>query len=117
MVSHIYGRLNLLNAKIDRPNMFINELKMYIDYFQKEIAKHIAEPTKLKLTSLHNFRKNLEEGISYYKELFPNFLHETQKYREKTASELQELNEQFKEIVNKHQSIFTKINISVSKAV
>src|SRR5439155_9037043 len=34
MVDHIYGRLNILNASY-RPNMFINELNLYVDYFKK----------------------------------------------------------------------------------
>ncbi|GAB3819099.1 hypothetical protein GCM10028895_17060 [Pontibacter rugosus] len=35
MVSHIYGRINVLHSGY-RPHMFINELKMYIDYWKKK---------------------------------------------------------------------------------
>src|ERR1019366_6549314 len=33
MVDHIYGRINILNA-VKRSNMFVNELKMYVDYLE-----------------------------------------------------------------------------------
>jgi hypothetical protein len=45
MVSHIYGRINLLN-KTYRSNMFINELAMYIVYLRKEIQKAMPVVTE-----------------------------------------------------------------------
>ena len=38
MVGHIYGRINILNS-LPRPNMFINELNLYIDHFKKKISE------------------------------------------------------------------------------
>jgi len=69
MVSHIYGRNNIIN-NTDRPNMFIKELRMYIDYFKNkldEIQKPLEEKHKKYFVT---FRKNLKEGIQYYKYLF-----------------------------------------------
>jgi hypothetical protein len=36
MVQHIYGNTNILSDN-QRPNMFINELKMYVDYLKRKL--------------------------------------------------------------------------------
>lgn len=69
MVGHIYGRVNIMHRE-DRPNMFIKELKMYVNYFKNKIDETNIPPSKKEVRYLDTFRKNLNEGISYYKELF-----------------------------------------------
>ncbi|MDV7695991.1 hypothetical protein N6B72_03565 [Chryseobacterium soli] len=69
MVNHIYGNTNIL-ADYERPNMFINELKMYIDYLKKEIADSFAPITPSQVKKWNAFKKNLLEGIAYYHTLF-----------------------------------------------
>ncbi|KFF12140.1 hypothetical protein IW15_11255 [Chryseobacterium soli] len=69
MVNHIYGNTNIL-ADHERPNMFINELKMYIDYLKKEIADSFAPITPSQVKKWNAFKKNLFEGIAYYHTLF-----------------------------------------------
>lgn len=70
MVDHIYGRMNLLD-KAPRPHMFMKELNMYLDIFkeQMESFQKNIDDTKAK-RNLVKFKKNLDEGINYYKELF-----------------------------------------------
>ncbi|MFP3835692.1 hypothetical protein SCA31_22640, partial [Chryseobacterium sp. SIMBA_028] len=69
MVNHIYGNTNIL-ADHERPNMFINELKMYIDYLKKEIADSFIPITPSQAKKWNAFKKNLLEGIEYYHNLF-----------------------------------------------
>jgi hypothetical protein len=69
MVNHIYGNTNIL-ADNTRPNMFINELKMYIDYLKKEIADSSIQITQSQIKKWNAFKKNLAEGIEYYHDLF-----------------------------------------------
>ena len=69
MVKHIYGKLDLLD-KIKRPNMFIKELNLYIDYLQTDMQAHIKDLNEKKRKNLIKFKAQLEEGISYYKQLF-----------------------------------------------
>lgn len=69
MVDHIYGRANLLNSTY-RPHMFVKELGMYIDYFQKELSEISEEINGKALKRLNNFKSNLLRGIEYYHELF-----------------------------------------------
>ncbi len=71
MVDHIYGRINLLNDTY-RPNMYIKELGMYIDYLNKELVNTaVEEINERKIKYFKTFKDNLLDGISYYKTLLP----------------------------------------------
>ncbi len=67
MIQHIYGNTNVLRDSY-RPNMFINELKMYVDFLKKGMQESFSENEK----KWNTFRKNLLEGIDYYQNLFKN---------------------------------------------
>ncbi len=69
ITDHIYGRANLIE-RTDRPNMFVKELEIYINYL-----KHKMEETKLSMTQkqekyLVAFEQNLNDGIDYYQNMF-----------------------------------------------
>lgn len=68
MVGNIYGKESLLSSG-SRPHMFINELKMYVDYLEKEWAE-VGEMLNAKQEKyLASFKANLETGIGYYQAL------------------------------------------------
>lgn len=69
MINHIYGKSNIL-AKNDRPNMFVKELKMYVDYLKKEVAGYTDTFTSVQKKKWTAFKTNLLDGIDYYGELF-----------------------------------------------
>ncbi|MCX8524980.1 hypothetical protein OF897_13760 [Chryseobacterium formosus] len=69
MIGHIYGNGNVL-SETDRPNMFINELKMYVDHLQKDISNFYGELANSQIKKWNIFKSNLFEGINYYEELF-----------------------------------------------
>jgi len=69
MVKHIYGATDLLD-KVKRPNMFIKELNLYIDYLQADIQVQFKNLNDKKVKQLNKFKFQLQEGISYYKDLF-----------------------------------------------
>jgi hypothetical protein len=69
MVQHIYGNDSVL-TETNRPNMFIKELKMYLDYLKNEIATISAEITAGQIKKWNSFKRNLGEGIDYYQSLF-----------------------------------------------
>ncbi|AZA76602.1 hypothetical protein EG347_03245 [Chryseobacterium sp. G0186] len=69
MVQHIYGNSNILSGN-QRPNMFINELKMYVDYLKKEITGSSVQITHAQTKKWNAFKKNIFEGIEYYHNLF-----------------------------------------------
>lgn len=89
MASHIYGKLNLLNETY-RPNMYIKELAMYVDYLKKEIKECLFEDiNERKIKYFTTFKENLLSGIEYYrislKELNDdtNWISELDMYQEK----------------------------------
>ncbi len=69
MTNHIYGRSNMLSGSY-RPNMFIKELNIYLDYLKKQIEEAQTEMTKKQEKYLKRFANNLNEGIQYYDVLF-----------------------------------------------
>jgi hypothetical protein len=98
MVDHIYGRRNIM-SRSDRPNMFIKELNLYIDYMRnlvKEKTKPIEEKQK---RYFNKFQNNLNDGISYYKELFNKSVAGFQGIKAKTLAELEYLEKEVKKLV------------------
>jgi hypothetical protein len=67
MVEHIYGRINLLQH-VDRPNMFLKEFGLYVDYLKKEIEDTLDITVK-KAKHFSKFYDELTNGINYYKDL------------------------------------------------
>lgn len=91
MVKHIYGKLNIL-SDIPRSHVFINELKLYVDYLRKDVETSFRDLKKAKY--LQKFRDQLQNGINYYKELIPAIYNQTETCRKKMMDELLELEKQ-----------------------
>ncbi len=69
ITSHIYGESDEV-VRTDRPNMFIKELNIYIDFLKDKLeeTKHSINDKQKKYLSV--FVKNLKEGVSYYENIF-----------------------------------------------
>src|SRR5690606_16725232 len=93
---HIYGRGDLLN-KTYRPHMFVKELKMYVDYMFKEASKSLEHPSEKDRLYWTEFYKNLMDGIAYYKNLFPQMVHETAEFRLIMLQEVESLRKKLDE--------------------
>jgi len=65
MVRHIYGGASVL-AEGHRPNLFIKELQLYVDYFAKDVRSAEDEVTKAQMKKWTTFKGNLLECITYY---------------------------------------------------
>ena len=70
MVDHIYGRHCILNT-VKRPHVFVNELKLYVDYLRIEVIKAIKDKMQKQLSHFITFKQNLIKGIDYYMNLVP----------------------------------------------
>lgn len=68
MVKHIYGTANVL-ASFNRPNVFVKELKMYIDHLNKEVTQYTDSITAMQQKKWTTFKTNLSAGIEYYQKL------------------------------------------------
>ncbi|MRX40476.1 hypothetical protein GJU43_14400 [Flavobacterium sp. LC2016-23] len=86
MLQHIYGNHSVLR-NLDRPNIFVKELKMYLDYFRNEIENSTGEITSNQLKKWNTFKSNLFEGIAYYQ----NLLESTSYFK----TDLDKIKEQF----------------------
>ncbi|MNI73550.1 hypothetical protein D3C73_1295680 [compost metagenome] len=76
MVDHIYGKVNLLEG-VNRPNLFVKELGLYIDYFKKEL-QHFNDDFKTNVQNLRQkkqvylskFYNQLLNGVEFYRASF-----------------------------------------------
>ncbi len=69
MVDFIYGKTTTL-FNSNRPNVFIKELNIYVDYLKEKIDECKDEFSAPDIKYFNTFRKNLQDGIGYYKDLF-----------------------------------------------
>ena len=87
ITDHIYGRANVI-SRTDRPNMFIKELQIYMDYLKNKLKDAQVSMTKKEEKYLKTFTSNMKEGISYYSSLFKDVKHS---FEDKKLSVLKEL--------------------------
>jgi hypothetical protein len=73
MVDHIYGKASVLSEAY-RPNMFVKELKMYVEYLKNDIATFTDELSAKNIKKWTAFRSNLLDGIAYYQNLFDDII-------------------------------------------
>jgi len=88
MVNHIYGKINLLNDTY-RPNMFVKELGIYVDYLKNEIEDSVETINERKLKYFEEFKNNLLSGIGYYDSLVKEMKEESEIYKNKMKEELE----------------------------
>ena len=69
ITDHIYGRFNVMTRK-DRPNMFVKELNIYIEYLSNKIDEAKETMSEKQEKYFTSFAENLLAGVSYYNELF-----------------------------------------------
>ena len=71
MANHIYNDADGV-VRSDRPNMFVNELSMYLKLLSEKIEEHKLSWGRASEKKLTNFADNLNNGIDYYFEMFNN---------------------------------------------
>jgi len=72
MVDHIYGRTNVME-RTDRPNLFVKELGMYIEYLGGKIEETLKPISDKQKKNFDTFQENLNKGVEYYKDLFQKY--------------------------------------------
>lgn len=95
MVKHIYGKLNLLEG-VNRPNMFINEIKLYIDYLRKDVEGSHQLLNEKKAKQLEKFKDQLINGIHYYMDLIP----EISKFGQSFSRSIEDDLKRMKQLIN-----------------
>ncbi len=97
MVDHIYGRINILNS-LKRPNMFVNELGLYVDYLKNEIHKNMQTVSDKQAKFFNTFKNNLLSGVEYYNNILPKLKHETEEYINEMKKDLAAFEQKIKSI-------------------
>jgi len=69
MVQHIYGNANLISDK-NRPNMFVKELKMYVDYLKNELANCSETITSAQIKKWQTFKTMFQLELNIMKICF-----------------------------------------------
>lgn len=87
MVDHIYGRSNVI-ARKDRPNMFLKELAMYVQYLKDKMDRTSAQADGRQKKYLFSFASNLRDGMFYYTDLFASFTYKAQSEKEQILEAL-----------------------------
>ena len=94
---HIYGRDNMIN-RTDRPNMFVNEIKMYIKHLKKSIGETPLPFSPKQLRYFNNFKKNLNSGIDYYLDLISRYKSTFEKFNDSFEKDILMLRAKLNEI-------------------
>lgn len=81
MVDHIYGRISITNS-LYRPNMFINELKLYVDYLKQQLMGAASALSEKQIRYFQKFRTNLLIGIAFYRTVVTSFADATKTLEE-----------------------------------
>ncbi|WP_103867286.1 hypothetical protein [Aquimarina sp. I32.4] len=69
ITSHIYGESKGVITD-DRPNMFIKELAIYIEYLKNKVEETKETISDKQKKYFSTFANNLKDGVSYYENLF-----------------------------------------------
>jgi len=88
MTDHIYGRDNMI-TRTDRPNMFIKELQIYIDYLKNKLEEVKKSMNKKEEKYLLTFTNNMKEGVLYYQKMFSNITNTFEDIKQSVLKELE----------------------------
>ena len=89
MIDHIYGRQNIMLVK-NRPHMFIKELHLNMEQFENTANNPTGEAPDKRNAVIAEYRRNLTEGIAYYRSMASQMSEETPVVRERFVAELDE---------------------------
>tara|TARA_R110000868_G_scaffold140233_6_gene355612 strand:+ start:7076 stop:8887 length:1812 start_codon:yes stop_codon:yes gene_type:complete len=103
ITDHIYGRDNMI-SRTDRPNFFIKELQIYIDFLKNKFEETKNSLTKKDEKYLLTFTKNMKAGVSYYQNLFNSLKHVFEDIKTTALNEL-----------DKSELILNEINLEINK--
>lgn len=99
MCAHIYGSKNLLNG-LKREHMFINELRLNIDYLVKNFKNKVNALDEN--GAFEKYRGNLLKGIEYYRSVFEDIKSFMKTCSDGFQTQLDTLEMELKGLKNQH---------------
>ena len=88
LVGHIYGKVDVI-SRTDRPNMFVKELLIYIDYIAERYDEAKSALNAKQEKYFLNFLANLNDGIQYYHDTFTKLKFSFTEAKEALQSDLE----------------------------
>ncbi|MCK5775461.1 MAG: hypothetical protein KAH25_04760 [Bacteroidales bacterium] len=107
MVGHIYGKNNVMLRK-DRPNMFIKELDIYIDYLKERLDETTDAFNKKQEKYLFKFADNLKDGIQYYQTVFSDVKGKFEDKKQTVLNDLENSKENLQNLYADIQNLYEK---------
>lgn len=96
MTDHIYGRLSIVN-EANRPNLFVKELQLYVDYLKNMIAETPRPFSDKQRKYFQLFQQNLDDGITYYRRLYADFEQKAAVLKNDALKELDQIRQELNE--------------------
>lgn len=97
MTNHIYGTVET-PLETNRPNMFIKELSIYLNYLNVKIEDSKDSLDRKQKKHLGRFVKNLSDGIEYYEETFKSLQSTFINCKQELLSELEQGKQTLKQL-------------------
>ena len=88
MTKHIYGLENFM-SRTDRPNMFVKELNLYMDFFKNKLEEAKKDWNKKQEEYFNRFLENMNEGFAYYTNMFDGLKDKYEKTKQETLASLE----------------------------
>ncbi len=90
MCDHIHGKHSNVVIDSQRPHFFVNELRLYVDYFHREKSLCVQGFSDKTDKYFENFATNLKKGIQYYKDNIEKISHYLSGTKETFSNQLNE---------------------------
>ena len=97
MTRHIYGLENFM-SRADRPNMFMKELNLYMDYLKNKLEEAKKDWNKKQEKYFNRFFENMHEGIVYYNNLFEEIKNKYEETKDETLASLEKTKSKLTEL-------------------
>ena len=88
MTKHIYGLENFM-SRTDRPNMFVKELNLYMEFLKNKLEEAKKDWNKKQEKYFNRFLENMNEGIAYYTNMFDGLKDKYEQTKEETLASLE----------------------------
>ena len=109
ITDHIYGRDNMVSSE-ERPNFFIKELQIYMDYLKDKIEEAKESMNRKEEKYFKTFIGNMKEGVSYYQKLFENASHSFDDIKLQVQKELEKTEDHLSQIQMSIQNLSFKLS-------
>ena len=106
MTKHIYGLENFM-SRTDRPNMFMKELNLYMDYLKNKLEEAKKDWNKKQEKYFNRFFENMNDGIAYYNNLFDSVKDKYEQTKDETLASLEKTKSKLAELALQVEALKT----------